>query len=92
MVVKLLPARASEQDRVISLVSVYMCKKNCNLVVSEQSERASISSVKWKSDIYIFVCMYTMYSFFLWYVHARVYDNLDSVMNSTFHAGGCSPD
>ena len=40
----------------------------CKCVASERNEQTSISSVQWKSAIY--VCMYR---FFLWYVQACIY-------------------
>ena len=42
-------------------------------MANEQSEEATISSVQWKSVIYIYMYVY-MYVFLLWYVHAWVYE------------------
>ena len=41
-------------------------------------------------DIFIFICIYVY--FFLWYIHARVYELPGhSATDSTLHAGGSSP-
>ena len=50
------------------------------------SERASISSVQWKSTIYLYVCMYSF--FYGMFMHASTNEYLDSATNCTFHAGG----
>ena len=72
-------------ERTDFILGVCLC-----LLASKRSERASISSVRCKSAIYIlYVCMYSV--FYGTFTSASM-NNLDSAMNSTFHAGWSSPD
>ena len=57
------------------------------------SERASVSNVQWKSVIYIFICMYVCIVFSMVRSRACLGITLTQrATNSTFHAGGSSPD
>ena len=70
--------------KALTISHAYLCNNYIIVLASERSERASISSVQWKSAIYIFIRMYVRT-----FTHAST-NNLDSVTNWTFHAGWSS--